>query len=171
MDHLEKAKENLSRTMTKRSEERQMEGQQMEAPETAIKTINDYKTDYEYFTGKASEINRNIALGGIAIIWIFRTSDTNKLMIPEALIPPLICLVMALAIDLLQYISGGLIWFIFFKYKESQLNKGTLKCNENIKAPAILPLFLHILYWLKILCTGVAYYLLIDYLTKIYFSL
>jgi hypothetical protein len=77
------------------------------------KTIDDYKKDYEYYTSKASEIGRSLALGGIAVIWIFKTTSTDgSLTIPSLLIAPLIWLVISLSLDLLQYVIGGLIWFI-----------------------------------------------------------
>ena len=45
--------------------------------ETNVKTIDNYKSDYEFYTGKASEINRSLALGGIAIIWIFKSTSND----------------------------------------------------------------------------------------------
>lgn len=131
---------------------------------TNKKTIDDYKKDYEYFTGKASEINRSLALGGIAIIWIFKSTSSGDTSIPSPLIPPLIWLVIALGFDLLQYIVGGLIWFIYYRYKEYQINHNIISSDKDIKAPNILPLIIHIIYWSKLVSTIVAYYLLLTFL-------
>ncbi|AMC10222.1 hypothetical protein Lupro_02680 [Lutibacter profundi] len=132
--------------------------------ETNKKTIDDYKKDYEYFTGKASEINRSLALGGIAIIWIFKTTSNNVTSIPDILILPLIWLVVALGLDLLQYIVGGIIWWIYYKFKESEVKKGKILADADIKAPSILPGIIHLIYWSKLTSTIIAYYFLFAFL-------
>lgn len=122
------------------------------------KTVDDYKKDYEYFTGKASEISRNLAFAGIAIIWIFKiTSKDGSLEIPSLLITPLIWLVITLALDLSQYISGGLIWLIYYRFKEWQIKKSKISANDDIKAPAILPAIIHFFYLSKLVAIVVAY--------------
>ena len=132
--------------------------------ETNIKTIDDYKKDYEYYTSKASEINRSLALGGIAVIWIFRTTLSGAPVIPPVLLTPLIWLVVALGLDLLQYVGGGLIWLIYYRYKESQIDRKVITADSDIKAPKILPFIIHVFYWAKLISTGIAYYLLITFL-------
>jgi hypothetical protein len=130
------------------------------------KTIDNYKSDYEFFTGKASDINRSLGLGGIAIIWIFKTTSDQGLTIPTALLTPLIWLVAALALDLLQYVVGGIIWLAYYRYKEYQIQQGTIQPDEDIKAPNVLPLIIHFLYWSKLIATIFAYYLLITFLIQ-----
>lgn len=134
--------------------------------ETNKKTIDDYKKDYEYYTGKASEINRSLALGGIAVIWIFRTTISGEPVIPQVLLTPLIWLVVALGLDLLQYVGGGLIWLIYYRFKESQIDRKAIPADSDIKAPKILPFIIHIFYWTKLISTGIAYYLLINFLVS-----
>lgn len=132
--------------------------------ETNKKTIDDYKKDYEYFTGKASEINRSLALGGIAIIWIFKTTSGSVTSIPDILILPLIWLVVALGLDLLQYIVGGIIWWIYYKFKEYQIKKEIISADDDIKAHYILPGIIHLIYWSKLTSTIIAYYFLFAFL-------
>jgi hypothetical protein len=129
------------------------------------KTIDDYKKDYEYYTGKASEIGRSLALGGIAVIWIFKTTSTDgSLTIPSLLIAPLIWLVISLSLDLLQYVIGGLIWLIYYRYKEYQIKNNQIQATEDLKAPKILPLIIHIIYWSKLISIIVSYCLLLSFL-------
>lgn len=132
--------------------------------ETNIKTIDDYKKDYEYYTGKASEINRSLALGGIAVIWIFRSTLSGEPAIPPVLLVPLIWLVVALGLDLLQYVVGGLIWLIYYRYKESQIDRNVIPAKSDIKAPRILPFIIHVFYWAKLASTGIAYFFLFAFL-------
>ncbi len=134
------------------------------------KTVTDYRKDYEYYTGKASDINRNLALGGIAVIWIFKTTTNGNISIPDQLILPLFCLVISLSLDLLQYIVGGLIWCIYFKYKECQVHNGSIGLEDDIEAPNILPIIIHIFYWSKIVATIIGYYLLSTFLYAKFFE-
>lgn len=140
----------------------------MEAQEINKKTIDDYKSDYYYFTGKASDINRNLALGGIAIIWIFKTTALGEPTIPKELLFPLIALVISLALDLFQYIAGGIIWFIFYKYKEHQIKNNKIKADADIKAHYVLPSILHLIYWAKLTSNIVAYIFLFSFIYNLF---
>jgi hypothetical protein len=133
--------------------------------ETNKKKLESYIERYEYFTGKSSEINRSLALGGIAIIWIFKTTTiTGGSSIPNQLIIPLIWLVLTLGLDLLHYISGGVIWLGYYKYVQKKIDKDITTLDSEINPPSILPIILHIFYWGKITSTIIAYYLLIAFL-------
>lgn len=137
----------------------------MEDQEVNKKTIDHYKKDYEYYTSKASEIGRSLALGGIAVIWIFKTTSIDgDLSIPSLLIAPLIWLVISLSLDLMQYFIGGLIWLIYYRFKEYQIKNNQIQANDDIKAPEILPLIIHIIYWSKLFSIIIAYCLLLSFL-------
>lgn len=131
---------------------------------TNKKTIDTYKGYYEYFTGKASDLNRSLAIAGIAIIWIYKTTDKGVITIPDGLIWPLMLLVISLSLDLLQYVIGGLIWFIFYRVKEYQLSNNIISENDDIKAHWILSGIIHFLYWAKLVSMLISYYYLFDYL-------
>jgi len=53
---------------------------------------------------KSSEINRQLAFAGIAIIWVFRTDSGGRQIVPEELFLPGLLLVLSLSFDLLQYV-------------------------------------------------------------------
>ncbi|MBC7000388.1 hypothetical protein [Cytophaga sp. FL35] len=138
----------------------------MAVQEVNKKTIDDYKDDYLYYTGKTSELNRNLAFAGVAIIWIFKTTSESGFVIPKELISPLIWLVISLSLDLFQYLCGGLIWLIFYRYYENMINNKKRKPNKDLKAHPILPGVLHFFYWSKIVANLIAYYLLLSFLFK-----
>lgn len=73
---------------------------------------------------------------------------------------PLILFLIAVVLDLLQYFIGGLIWWIFFLYKES---KG-IKEDDELQASFFLPLPIHILYFLKVITNICAFITLFKYL-------
>lgn len=48
--------------------------------------ISDYKSVYEGFSSKLSDLNRQIAFAGIAIIWIFKKTNGETTLINSELI-------------------------------------------------------------------------------------
>lgn len=127
-----------------------------------MKKLKEYKEDYYTFTGKVSEVNRSLAFSGIAVIWIFNKANSNDLInIPAELTLPLFLFFITIALDLLQYLTGGLIWFSFYKYYET---KG-LDEEDQLEAPNIFPLILHILYFSKIIVNIISFIILSKYLT------
>ncbi|MCH8904814.1 MAG: hypothetical protein IIA45_12985 [Bacteroidetes bacterium] len=126
--------------------------------------LESYLERYEYYTRKTSDISRNLAFAGIAIVWIFRTTTHESTSIPTPLIAPLILLVITLGLDLLQYVSGGLIWIGYWKFKQNQLSRKKITLESEITPPRLLPAIIHLFYWTKLVSIGIAYYWLITFL-------
>ena len=80
--------------------------------------LRDPLQNYYDYSGKASDIIRQLGLGAIAIVWIFRTGSTDALAIPSPLFLPLKLVVVGLAFDLLQYAIGALLWSAFHRRQE-----------------------------------------------------
>ena len=110
---------------------------------------------YEYFSGKASELARQLGLAGIAILWVFAIThpEGNKTFPPE-FSRTLFLLVLGLAFDFLQYVSGALIWGAYNRYKEHQ-DTGS---DEEFLAPQQLNWPTLFFFWFKI-CTMIVAYL------------
>jgi hypothetical protein len=95
-------------------------------------TTDTVKKTYEEFSGKASEIIRQLSLAGIALVWIFKTgSDTTAVLQPQ-LRQAAFFIFIALAMDLLQYLSSALIWFGYFHIKEKQNTPPTTKFDAPV---------------------------------------
>ncbi len=135
----------------------------MAEQEANKKTIDNYKADYYYFTGKASEIVRSLSLAGIAVVWIFKVSH-EKIFITVELASAIRCFIIALALDLSQYVVGSLIWYFYYKYLEKKIKQKKIIPNQDVKAPQILPLIINTLFFLKVAATIIAYYILLNYL-------
>ena len=125
------------------------------------KSLTEWKKDYTDATTKASDISRNMALAGIAAIWVFKNTD-NQPIIPDALVFPLLLLVIALLLDFTQYFIKGWIWYIFFKIYERKVKKGTA-IEHDIEAPEILPGIINIFYLVKFIPLVWAYIRIILY--------
>jgi hypothetical protein len=117
---------------------------------------------YTYYTGKASEIVRQLAFAGIAVIWVFRTQSGDLVRVPQQLLPPAASLIVALVFDFLQYIAGSLAWGVYQKVKESQqtTEDAEFLAPRPINWPALF------FFWAKVIAIAVAYALLFCFLVR-----
>lgn len=75
--------------------------------------IKDVREAYYFYSGKASDVARQLAFAGIAVVWIFKVEATpTSVALPPELFKPLIAFVVTLLLDALQYAAGTLIWGI-----------------------------------------------------------
>lgn len=81
-------------------------------------TLKDAQGYVDTFTGKASEIIRQSALSGIALIWIFKTEVNGKTIIPLDLLIAGLWIITVLIFDLLQYLVGAKLWALLRDHKE-----------------------------------------------------
>lgn len=72
-------------------------------------TLKEARGAYDYFSGKLSDVVRQLSFAGIAVIWIFK-NGTSVVPFDERLVWPLRFLVSALACDLLHYAYSALAW-------------------------------------------------------------
>ncbi|SRR5258707_3432280 len=107
---------------------------------------------------KASEINRHLALAGIAIIWVFKIdAGGGRQIVPSQLFLPGLLLVIGLALDLLHYVLKSEIWYrLTRKHEKADTLKFPVAPWVNYPGDT--------LYWLKIIATVSAYALLIRFL-------
>jgi hypothetical protein len=80
--------------------------------------LKDAREFYYFYSGKTSDLVRQLGFAGIAIIWIFKYDVQGTPQIPQALLPPLILIVLGLALDFLQYAVATSIWGVFQRNKE-----------------------------------------------------
>ena len=123
--------------------------------------LRDALQNYYDYSGKASDIIRQLGLGGIAIIWIFRIGSSGVLAIPEPLFLPLKLIVLGLAFDLLQYAFGALVWSIFHWRKE-QTN---ISQEQDFEAPSSINWPAIFFFYSKTLLILVAYWYIFKYLS------
>lgn len=77
--------------------------------------LSEARDFYYFYTGKTSEIVRQLALAGIAVIWIFKT---GQVQLPAELILPLILIALTLVLDLFQYFVAATTWGIYSRWQE-----------------------------------------------------
>jgi len=72
--------------------------------------VEQAKVDY---SGRASDVSRQLAFAGIAVVWILR-DDKAAQPISMSLVPALTAFVAVLALDILHYASSSLIWTVYY---------------------------------------------------------
>jgi len=116
-------------------------------------TLKDARDAYEGLSSKASDIVRQLALAGIGIAWLFRTTTGTTDHIDPKLIAASFFIVVALSVDLLQYLVSTTIWLWYFRYKE----KRGAKLDTEFKAPEKLNWPSFFFFYLKSIALFVAY--------------
>lgn len=49
--------------------------------------LKDTRESYQFFSGKASEIVRQLGFAGIAVIWVFKVTVGDRQIVPPELLP------------------------------------------------------------------------------------
>ncbi len=129
--------------------------------------LSKLKEDYNYHTTKASDVARQLAMAGLAIVWIFKIGDGNKIKIPDDLLYPLGMFALALSLDLLQYIVASIILGRFYK-KNEQRYKATSEDPE-LEVPQWHDMVPLIPYILKFFMIFTGYIFILKYFYNIWF--
>jgi hypothetical protein len=124
--------------------------------------LKGYRETFYTYSGKASDVCRQLAFAAIAIIWIFKTDAGGKLNVPSGLLFPGTLIVLSLALDLTQYCLGTLIWYFFYRHHE----KLRTPENQEIQHSEWLDRPLQLVFWLKVLSVLVAYSFILIYLLR-----
>ena len=130
--------------------------------------LTDYRKDYYEFSGKASDVARNLAFAGIAFVWIFKVGAEHGPRIPQELLLPLAFLAICLGADLLQYVAATCVWGIFQWYEESKIDD--LKKDPELEAPSWLKWPQFIFFVMKLVTVFLAYIFLAKYVLVIWFQ-
>lgn len=80
--------------------------------------ISQMRTLVSEYSSKASDIARQLAFAGIAVVWIFKVGGEGgaagqaAISLPSALIPAVFFLVACLAADILHYVVAAYAWYL-----------------------------------------------------------
>jgi hypothetical protein len=118
--------------------------------------LADARSAYDYFSGKASDIVRQLGFAGIAIIWVFKEEVGGEIQIPQLLLWAGLLIILTLAFDLVHYAAGTLVWGAFHRSKE----RAGVSEEVEFAAPAAINWPGLVFFWSKILCIALAYVLL-----------
>lgn len=123
--------------------------------------ICDMRSGYYEKSEKVSELSRQFAFAGIAIIWVLKVgNDSGGIPFSTELVIPLYSFVIVLVLDLLQYLYQTAAWgilnhFYWRKYRDDDVN---IKVSEIINWPAIL------FFWGKVTVIVFGYFHLLQFI-------
>ena len=84
-----------------------------------MKTIAEWRKDYDYFSGQLSLITRQLDFAGIAVVWLLRVGeDVGPVSFAPCLLVALFAFVLSLVFDLLHYAYGSVAWGWFARHHE-----------------------------------------------------
>ena len=116
--------------------------------------IPEMLSTYYEASGKVSEISRQLAFAGIAVIWVLKVgNDSVSIPYSTELVIPLYCFVAALALDLMQYIYKTVAWGVlnYLCWKKYLDNNVDIKVPEKINWPT------NVFFWFKVITIGFGY--------------
>lgn len=116
--------------------------------------LKELKDDINYYSGKASEIARYLALSGFGVIWITKNGDTFNQLALNALF----MFALSLAIDFLHYFVASIGYEILRRYKEYKNDNADFKINKYVN------LFFWFTFLMKSFTMIIGYYYLLKFL-------
>ena len=127
------------------------------------KPLESFLEDADEATAKVSELARNLGLGAIAIVWIFKNPEGVKVLLPAKILSwALFFAVSSLGLDLLQYIFRSITLHRFFAKKEAEYDAGQLTEAQasDLHTPQYIIVGSDIFWWLKIASVVLSYLLI-----------
>jgi hypothetical protein len=122
--------------------------------------LEEIHTRYSAASAKASEVGRQLAFAGIAIVWLFsggETNDSGGLDIPPDLLRPGLFLVLTLGFDFLHATYAAGAWGAFGRVLERRGRTDHIELPRWIHWPSLF------FFWTKLACLGLGYLLLAVY--------
>lgn len=127
--------------------------------------LEKYKEVYEKHSGTLSNINRQIAFAGIAIIWIFKKTNGVEVSISSELLWAAIFIIAALFLDMIHYLYLTIVWSAFYNKKE----KEGIGQKEDVESSTGWNLASWIFFYSKVGCVFIACSIILFYLIN-YFN-
>ncbi len=126
--------------------------------------LKDVQNTHDTYSGTASQIARQLAFAGLAVIWVFKTDSGVGFTVNDSLLVAGFYIIISLTLDFLQYVYGSIAWHGLHvkKEKEGVGTKTIFQAPKNINLPT------HILFYAKLIFMLLAYYQIIFYLIGIF---
>jgi len=125
--------------------------------------LTEYRNDFYTYSGKASDLNRQLAFAGIAVIWLFKKDSSGELTIPRDLVFPGMFIVVSLILDMLHYCVASVTWRLFYRSKE----KAGVNEEIEITHSVWLERPMWFLFLAKVAFVVLAYILILRFLIKV----
>jgi hypothetical protein len=128
-------------------------------------TLDDLWSDVRELTGKLSDVTRQAAYAGLAVIWIFKTGDATTYQLDRSLIWAGVLLALALALDLSQYACNVTLRWFHARHEEQV--RGVDYKGKDVTLPKRLNRIPYALFALKVALVAAGYVVLLFYLLRV----
>jgi hypothetical protein len=129
--------------------------------------LDGIRDQYYFYSGKISDLVRQLALAGIAVIWIFKIDKPGLFpSLPRFLIWPMLALVLALFVDFVQYSYGATLYDITYRWRERQKQHRHMKEDHSFEIPRFALWPMDLCFYSKIAFVLIAYTLLAIHILK-----
>ena len=130
--------------------------------------VKDAQEGYVRHSQATSTITRQLALAGVAVVWLFRVTEKvdgrEVPRLPSELVWPLALFVTAVALDLLQYVYYSVVWHRLVDDKERETGTtgdSEITFGQWVNRPG------RFVWYAKVIVTVIAYVLLMVFLMKL----
>ena len=117
-------------------------------------TRSDVYEEFKFYTGKASDVVRQLALAGFAVVWLFKQDTKAGPTIPRDFKSALVFLLLALLFDFLHYSVASVVWE---RYKDELSHRPATGVNEDVQSPPSVYYPGAFFYYSKIVTLAIAY--------------
>lgn len=124
--------------------------------------LSGYREAYEWYSGKASDVARQLALAGIGVVWVFSLESGGTKSVPQTLRQPLFLFCIALLSDLIHYVVAAISWGSFHRRHEKTLVR--IGADPDLEASRWMNYPGFVLFGLKIVSVIAGFVLLLGYL-------
>ena len=119
-------------------------------------------------SGKVSDLTRQLAFAGIAVVWIYKVGPEAHPSVAPSFLIPLILFAVTLLFDFLQAVSGAGVWGAFARVREKRCGSSTdVEIGDAPDAINWFPIFF---FWSKVVVLLWGFGFLIFNLAKILFA-
>lgn len=131
-------------------------------------TLDDLWTDVRELTGKLSDVTRQAAYAGLAVIWIFKTGDAAQYHLARSLVWAGTLLALVLALDLAQYAAS--VTLRWRNARREEHARGVDYRGKDLTLPRTLNRIPYTLFALKVALVATGYGVLLVYLLRVLFA-
>lgn len=128
-------------------------------------TLGDLWDDVREVTAKLSDVSRQAAYAGLAVVWIFKTGDASRYHLARSLIWAGALFALTLAFDIAQYAYAAVAKWRNARREEAL--RGIGYKGKDIMLPKEIHYVPYALFALKVATVVLGYVIVLDYLFRV----
>jgi hypothetical protein len=128
-------------------------------------TLDDLWDDVRELTAKLSDVSRQAAYAGLAVVWIFKTGDPSRYHLARSLLWAGALFALALGFDVAQYAYAAVHKWINARHEETV--RGVNYKGKDITLPKTILYVPYALFALKVATVAVGFVIMLSYLFQV----